>query len=100
MINSGLFFRLPSQIIQEPPKEVEGPFKLDPGFMKDLDTMKLTLNMPKIQQIDLGFLYEHIKIPTREEAKARYIILVSVFVMVMRDIHMIADRFYRIKLNS
>lgn len=64
-------FRLPSQIIQEPPKEVDGPFKLDPGFMKELDNMKLSLNMQKLQQIDLAFLYEQIKIPTREEAKAR-----------------------------
>lgn len=39
--------------------------------MKKLDNMKLSYQMPKFEEIDLAFLYEPIKIPTRDEAKAK-----------------------------
>lgn len=65
------FSRLPPQIMQDPPKEVDGPFKLDSEFMEELDKMKPSFTTPKLQEFDLNFLDEPINIPTREEAKAR-----------------------------
>lgn len=64
-------YSLPPQIIQDLPKEIEGPFKLDPEFIRELDNMKPSYTIPKLQKFDFGFLEEAIKIPTREEAKAK-----------------------------
>ncbi|KAJ8911339.1 hypothetical protein NQ315_014183 [Exocentrus adspersus] len=58
------------QIIQEPPKEVEGPFKLDPQFMRELDNIKLQHNKPKLLEFDLDFLKEDVKIPSVSDVKA------------------------------
>ncbi|XP_074041153.1 protein mini spindles-like isoform X1 [Leptinotarsa decemlineata] len=64
---------LPPQIIQEPPKkEIDGPFRLDPEFMKELDSIQqqLKVTKPQLRTFDLSFLYEEIKVPTIEEARA------------------------------
>lgn len=63
---------MPPQVVQEPPKEIDGPYKLDPEFMRELDNLKPSYDFPKLHTVDLGFLNEPIKIPTREEAKARW----------------------------
>nr|XP_023028633.1 uncharacterized protein LOC111516746 [Leptinotarsa decemlineata] len=64
---------LPPQIVQEPPKkEIDGPFRLDPEFMKELDSIQqqLKVTKPQLRTFDLSFLYEEIKVPTIEEARA------------------------------
>ncbi|KAG5893374.1 hypothetical protein JTB14_000138 [Gonioctena quinquepunctata] len=68
---------LPPQIIQEPPKEVEGPFKLDPEFMAKLDNMIPPIFEPKLRTVDLSFLQDEIKIPTREEARAEVLATIT-----------------------
>lgn len=63
--------RLPPQIVKETQKEISGPFKLDPEFINELDKMKPVLTIPQLHKPNFGFLYDTIKIPSREEAKAR-----------------------------
>ncbi|KAJ8937291.1 hypothetical protein NQ318_020341 [Aromia moschata] len=64
---------LPPQIVQEPPKEVEGPFRFDPEFMRELDNMHLQYNKPKLHEFNLDFLKEDVKIPSINDAKAKAI---------------------------
>ncbi|KAJ8966867.1 hypothetical protein NQ314_003261 [Rhamnusium bicolor] len=61
---------LPPQIIQEPPKEIEGPFKLDPEFMRELDSFKPHYSKPKLLEFDLDFLKDDVKIPSISDAKS------------------------------
>ncbi|XP_072383442.1 protein mini spindles [Diabrotica undecimpunctata] len=63
---------LPQMIVPEPPKEIQGPFKLDPEFMKELERVKPPKPVkPSLKSYDLDFLNEEIRIPTIEEAKAK-----------------------------
>ncbi|CAG9832269.1 unnamed protein product [Diabrotica balteata] len=63
---------LPQMIVPEPPKEIQGPFKLDPEFMKELERTKPPKPVkPSLKSYDLDFLNEEIRIPTIEEARAK-----------------------------
>ncbi|CAH1174022.1 unnamed protein product [Phaedon cochleariae] len=62
---------LPPQIVHEPPREIDGPFRLDPEFMKELERTKPPKPVkPQLIKLDLAFLSEEIKIPTIEDARA------------------------------
>ncbi|XP_056629748.1 protein mini spindles isoform X2 [Diorhabda sublineata] len=63
---------LPQMIVKEPPKEIQGPFKLDPEFMEELEKMKPEKPVkPNLKSYNLDFLSEEIRIPTIEEARAK-----------------------------
>lgn len=63
---------LPQMIVKEPPKEIQGPFKLDPEFMEELEKMKPEKPVkPTLKSYNLDFLCEDIRIPTIEEARAK-----------------------------
>ncbi|XP_076268302.1 protein mini spindles-like isoform X2 [Rhynchophorus ferrugineus] len=56
---------LPPTIAPEPPKkEVEGPFKLESQFMKDLDKITIKYEKIGIKKIDTDFLNEEVKMPS------------------------------------
>lgn len=59
-------------MVFEPPREIEGPFKLDPDFMQELERRKPPKPVkPQLTSYDLDFLNEDVRIPTIEEARAQ-----------------------------
>ncbi|KAF7272697.1 hypothetical protein GWI33_014546, partial [Rhynchophorus ferrugineus] len=63
---------LPPTIAPEPPKkEVEGPFKLESQFMKDLDKITIKYEKIGIKKIDTEFLNEEVKMPSFYDDKVK-----------------------------
>ncbi|KAL3267282.1 hypothetical protein HHI36_011413 [Cryptolaemus montrouzieri] len=67
---------LPPQIALKP-KEVDGPFKLDPEFMRELDKIKIEIPKVELMEFDLSFLNEEIKAPSMAEGNAARVMPLS-----------------------
>lgn len=66
------FLSLPPQTSVPKVEEVTGPYRLDPELMAKLDAIKIQSHKPKLQQFDLTFLDEEIKVPAFFKDKMKY----------------------------
>lgn len=64
-----MYFRVPSNAVIE--EDIPQHFKLDPDFIKQLDSISADVPKLKLPEFDLGFLTSEITVPSIEKIKTK-----------------------------